>query len=278
MKINLSSNTILYLYKNTQMKSTIFTIALFFSNLLCAQTQGTLTLTFTQTAHTAYTGNKNVLAVWVQTSTGTFVKTKARYAGNGTKDHLPTWAVNSGGMASNCLGASCNTVGATTGATLNSFATRTYTWDGTDVNGNLVADGAYKITIESCWNHGNTSKATRSFTFNKGAAADVTNPTDDANFTAITVAWNPSGAGVEEVAPLQMNISPNPSTSGVFEVSFNKAKQIVVYNLAGEEILRVAVDQEQKKNINLSNQANGVYFIEVSDGKSSLKEKVIVRQ
>lgn len=260
------------------MKTTILSIAMLLGNLVCAQTQGTLTLTFTQTAHTAYTGNKNVLAVWVQTSTGTFVKTKARYAGNGTKDHLPTWAVNSGGMASNCLGGSCNTVGATTGATLNSFATRTYTWDGTDVNGNLVADGAYKITIESCWNHGNTSKATRSFTFNKGAVADVTNPTDDANFTGITVAWNPSGAGVEEVAPLQMNISPNPSATGVFEVSFNKANQILVYNLAGEELMNLPINNEQKKNINLSNQPNGVYFIEITDGKLTRKEKVIVNQ
>lgn len=278
MKINLLSNTILYLYKNTQMKSTIFTIALFFSNFLCAQTQGTLTFSFTQTPHTSYTGNKNVMAIWIQTSSGAFVKTRKRNAGGGTSDHLPIWAVNSGGNANNCMAGSCNTVGATTGATLNSFGNISVSWDGTDASGNIVPDGTYKITVESCWNHGNTAKASRSFTFTKGPSSDVQNPTDDANFTGIALAWNPSGAGVEEVTPLQMNISPNPSTSGVFEVSFNKAKQIVVYNLAGEEILRVAVDQEQKKNVNLSNQANGVYFIEVSDGKSSLKEKVIVKQ
>lgn len=261
------------------MKQTLLSLALFASSFVFAQTQGTLTLTFTQTAHTSYTGTKNVMAVWVQTSTGTFVKTRARFAGNGTKDHLPTWAVNAGGSSSNCLSGTCNTVGATTGATLSSFATRTYTWDGTDVNGNLVADGAYKITIESCWNHGNTAKATRSFTFNKGATADVTNPADDANFTGISVAWNPSGASVETVAsPLKLTISPNPSSTGIFELNFQNATSLSVFNIAGEEIEKYSIANEQKKVVNLGAQPNGVYFIQITDGKNTLKEKVILNK
>ena len=52
------------------MKSTILTIALFAaSHLLTAQTQGTLTLSFTQTPHTSYQGTKNVMAVWIESST-----------------------------------------------------------------------------------------------------------------------------------------------------------------------------------------------------------------
>jgi len=39
-----------------------------------AQTAGTLTFTFTTIAHTGYQNTKNVLAVWAQTNTGTFVK------------------------------------------------------------------------------------------------------------------------------------------------------------------------------------------------------------
>ncbi|MEN9700597.1 MAG: hypothetical protein RLZZ301_1795 [Bacteroidota bacterium] len=261
------------------MKQTLLSLALFATSFLNAQTQGTLSITFTQTAHTSYTGNKNVLAVWVQTSTGTFVKTRARNAGGGTSDHLPTWAVNSGGSANNCMSGMCNTVGATTGATLSSFATRTYTWDGTDVSGNLVADGSYKITIESCWNHGTSAKATRSFTFTKGATADVQTPAADANFTGISLSWTPSGAGIDEVAsPLEVSISPNPSTTGVFEVSFNQATSITVMNLAGQEILNLPVVNEQKKSINLAAMPNGVYFISVTDGKSTKKEKVILNR
>ncbi|NBX28636.1 MAG: hypothetical protein EBR55_10435 [Chitinophagia bacterium] len=61
-----------------------------------AQTQGTLTWSFTPTSHTGFAGTRNVLAVWIETSTGTFVKTKMRYVGGGTDDHLPTWAAKAG--------------------------------------------------------------------------------------------------------------------------------------------------------------------------------------
>lgn len=255
----------------------IFTLLL--SSFISAQTQGTLTLTFTQTPHTSYTGNKNVMAIWIQTSSGTFVKTRKRNAGGGTSDHLPIWAVNSGGNANNCMSGACNTVGATTGATLNNFGTINVSWDGTDASGNLVTDGTYKITIESTWNHGNTAKASRSFTFTKGPNADIQTPTDDANFTGIALAWNPSGAGVAEVAsPLLVQISPNPTSSGQVEVSFNEATSITVYNMAGAEILVVPVLNEQKKTLNLSAVPNGIYFVEVSNGKTSVKEKIVINK
>ena len=47
------------------MKSLFLSISVFACTLLQAQTQGTLSFSFTQTAHTSYTGNKNVLAVWI---------------------------------------------------------------------------------------------------------------------------------------------------------------------------------------------------------------------
>ncbi|MEY4286187.1 MAG: hypothetical protein RL511_260 [Bacteroidota bacterium] len=261
------------------MKTIILSLALLLSNLLFSQTQGTLTLAFTQVPHTSYTGNKNVMAVWIQTSSGTFVKTRKRNAGGGTSDHLPVWAVNSGGNANNCMSGACNTIGATTGATLNSFGNINVSWDGTDASGNLVPDGTYKITVESCWNHGNTAKASRSYTFTKGPNADIQTPTDDANFTGIALAWNPSGAGVEEVAsPLVVSVSPNPSSDGIFEVSFNKATSISVYNLAGEETIVVPVVNEQKKVLDLSAMPNGVYFIAVTNGKTTKKEKVVINK
>lgn len=177
------------------------------------------------------------------------------------------------------MSGACNTVGATTGATLNNFGTINVSWDGTDASGNLVADGTYKITVESCWNHGNTAKASRSFTFTKGPNADIQTPTDDANFTGIALAWNPSGAGVAEVAsPLLVQISPNPTSSGQVEVSFNEATSITVYNMAGAEILVVPVLNEQKKTLNLSAVPNGIYFVEVSNGKTSVKEKIVINK
>ncbi|MFM6935882.1 MAG: DUF2271 domain-containing protein [Flavobacteriales bacterium] len=262
------------------MKSILLSVSLFACTLLQAQTQGTLAFTFTQTSHTSYSGSRNVLAVWIQSSTGTFIKTRMRYAGGGTSDHLPTWAVNSGGTSGNCMSGSCNTVGATTGATLTSFGTRSVTWDGTDASGNVVADGTYKITIESCWNHGSTAKVTRSFTFTKGTAPDVQTPTADANFTAIGLAWNPAGVGVTENAPeMIVSIHPNPSTSGIFTVDFNQATKVTAMNLAGEEVFAEDVKiNEVSKSVNLSNMSNGVYFICVANGTAVSKHKVVINK
>jgi hypothetical protein len=230
------------------MKSIFLSISLFVCTLLQAQTQGTLSFSFTQTAHTSYTGSKNVMAVWIQSSTGTFIQTRMRYAGGG--------------------------------ATLTSFGTRTLTWDGTDASGNIVADGTYKVTIESCWNHGTSAKTTRSFTFTKGSAADVQTPADDANFTGIALAWNPSGAGVNETAnDIIVSIHPNPSSNGVFTVDFNYAMRVSALNLAGEEVYTEDIKMnENSKIVNLSNMPNGVYFICVENGTSISKHKVVINK
>jgi len=163
-----------------------------FTQTFNAQTNGTLTFNCTTIAHTGYSGTKNVLAIWIQTNSGAFVKTYYRYAGGGTSDHLPTWAVNSGGTAGNCLATSCNVVGATTGATLNGAVTKSITWNGTDLSGNQMPDGVYKVTIQETWNHGTSGTVTRSFSFNKGPASDIQTPTTDANFSNLSLQWIPA--------------------------------------------------------------------------------------
>lgn len=170
-------------------------ILLFFglmTKTIFSQTTGTLTFNCTTIAHTGYSGTKNVLAIWIQTNSGAFVKTYYRYAGGGTSDHLPTWAVNSGGTAGNCLSTSCNVVSATTGATLNGAVTKSITWNGTDLNGNQMPDGIYKVTIQETWNHGTTGTVTRSFSFTKGPASDIQTPATDANFSNLSLQWIPA--------------------------------------------------------------------------------------
>lgn len=264
------------------MKTRYYCVAIFASffltGSLIAQTAGSLSFTFTPTSHSGYQGTKNVLAVWIQSSTGAFVKTKLRYAGNSTKDHLPTWAVNAGGSGNNCLSTSCNTVGATTGATLSSFTTKTISWDGTDKNGVLVADGVYKVTIQECWNHGTAYTTTVSYTFTKGPNQDIQTPANDANFTDVALAWNPSGAGVEEDPTiLHASIFPNPSTSGIFTINSENATQLEVYNLKGEQVLIDMFDQfSGSKTIDMSAHPIGTYFVYVTDGKRSSKHKIEV--
>jgi hypothetical protein len=262
------------------MKLLFLSISFFVCTLLSAQTTGTLSLAFTQTPHTSYEGTKNVMAVWIQSSTGSFVKTRTRNAGGGTSDHLPVWAANTGGSAGNCMAANCNVLGATTGATLSNFGNRNFSWDGKDASGNVVPDGTYKITVESTWNHGSASTTTRSYTFVKGTSQDVQTPPSDANFTNIALAWNPAGSGLVEKTPdMAVTIRPNPSANGVFTVEFNYAVRISAMNLAGEEVYAVDVKMnEVSKEVDLSSLTSGVYFICVTNGSAVSKHKVVINQ
>lgn len=246
-----------------------------------SQTSGQLSFSFNSLAHTSYSGTKYVMAVWIQTGTGAFVKTRLRNAGNGTKDHLPTYAVNSGGSAGNCLTASCNTVSATTGATFTSFGSHSVVWDGTDVNGAIVADGTYKITIEETWNHGGSGSAIRSFTFQKGPSSDIQTPTADANFDAISLNWTAtSSADVKKNNLDAVSISPNPSKDGLFVIDYKLASSITVYNMLGVMVLpeQLKAGDTGKKTLDLSENANGVYLVRVKDGTQIRNYRIVVNK
>ncbi len=267
------------------MKKSLFNLTVFaicFTATLTAQTAGTLTFTFTPVAKSpCYTGSRNVIAVWIQTNSGGFIKTKLRNAGSGTSDHLPTFAVNSGGSSSNCISAACNVVSATSGATRSSFLATTITWDGTDASGTLVSDGIYKVTIEETWNHGGTSTAVTSYTFNKGPIADNQLPAATANFTGVKLDWIPGVAGLNESNSQNPEISiyPNP-TNGILNIDFKKTNTIKVLNTMGMVLFEEKIENATSgtKNIDLSNFANGIYIINVSNENGASNYKVVLNK
>ena len=172
----------------------IISSAICFSVDASAQTSGTLTFTFTEVAQAiTYSGNaQHVLAAWVQTSAGAFVKTKLRYVGGITSDHLPTWASNALCTSGVATSSGCNTVDATTGATCSAWKTYTISWDGCKGaagTGILQPDGVYKVTLQSTWNHGTAYTTVASYTFTKGAAVDHQTPAANAYFSGITLNW-----------------------------------------------------------------------------------------
>ena len=269
-------------------KIAFLSLSLFGASFAFGQTAGTLTFSFTPVAKSpCYEASKSVMAVWIQTNAGGFVKTKLRYCCNGdTKDHLPTWAVNSGGTATNAGSTACNKTDAVTGATLTSFTAKSFTWDGKNVNGTsngtTVADGTYKVTIEETWNHGSTGSATRSFTFTKGPNADHQTPADDSNFKTIKLDWVPtSTTGIDEsVLELEgVSVYPNPSVDGKFNIDYERATNIKVINLLGLTMLDEKVEQSTgTTSIDMSKFANGSYIIYVFDGAKSSKHKVLLNQ
>lgn len=266
----------------------VVSVAFFSTEKMNAQTSGVLSFTFTEVVKSpTYNGNQqHDLAAWIQTNAGGFVKTKLRYVGGGTNDHLPTWAGNCGcTSSSNATGSACNKTDATTGATLSSFATRTFTWDAKNVsgtsNGTVVADGVYKVTIQSTWNHGGSGTATTSYTFTKGPSADHQTPANNSYFTGVVLDWQPAvTTGVdEEVNAPSMEVYPNP-TSGVFNVDFKNANSIKVYNTLGVLVYEEKMEQmsEGTKSIDLSSFSNGVYIINISNGIRANNHRVLLNK
>lgn len=256
-------------------------------NLAIAQTPGTLTFTFSEIPKTpTYDGtSRHVLAVWVQTSTGAFVKTKLRYAGGSTSDHLPTWAANAGCASSlNCLGAACNVVDATTGATRTSWTTYTVSWDGkkgATSTGTLQPDGIYKVTIQSTWSHAGSGTATTSYTFTKGPNADHQTPAATTTFSNVTLDWTPSVAtGInEQVAMPEISIYPNP-TAGEFNVDYFNASEIKVLNTLGVVVYEEKINETEEgtKKVDLSKFANGIYVVNVSNENGSSNHKIVLNR
>ena len=141
-------------------------------------TSGTLSVsTLTSSAGGGF-APRNVVAIWIENSAGSFVKSLLVYAAT-RKSDLTNWSSNSGGSV----------VSAITGATQSSHATRTCTWDATNVAGTVVADGTYKVCMELTDKNGTGNFST--FTFTKGPTAVSLTPSNVASFSNISIVWTP---------------------------------------------------------------------------------------
>ena len=269
---------------------------LLINNINAQSTAGILSFTFNQPRPTnpSVSGNSNVLAVWIESSTGTFIKTKLKHASSSTSDHLPTWAAKSGGVATNAMGINSNTTSADTGATLKStavapspffnFGLKTITWDGTNVANAIVANGTYKIWVESSWNDGpnNIHNEIISFPFTKGTSTSTTNPVGDSYINGITLTWTPTQAGVNDllIKP-EVTIYPNP-TNGIFNMDFkNEVKSIRIVDILGKVVYSEKVASETieaTKRIDLSNLNNGLYIVSITNDNGTSNYKVILNK
>jgi hypothetical protein len=139
-----------------------------------ANSTGTLTVSVLTVAPGGGYQPKNVVAIWIETNAGVFVKSLLVYA-NARKTDLSTWYPNSSG----------NVVNAITGATQSSNATRTCTWNGTDVGGAVVLDGTYKV----CMDIADGKTASTTVTFTKGTTAVTLTPANVTGFSNISISW-----------------------------------------------------------------------------------------
>ena len=257
----------------------IFVLAIFVTiatNAYSTKTAGTLTFNVTTGGSVCLPCNDNgqpedghVLAIWIQNSANEFVKSKIRYAEERAYD-LEQWNAISAG----------NVVDAVTGATKFAHGAESITWDGTDVNGNLVDDGEYTVFVEMSWNS-DGDKTVTSTTFTKGASAVDQTPTATTYFTNMTLNWAPSSVGIAKNT-MNMNVSvfPNPATSEL-NIDFGTTKSnctIQLVNTIGSIVYTENRENASgKMKLDLSNFAKGVYFVRLSDNDHVYSEKVIVQ-
>lgn len=273
------------------MKAKLLSLAvmatMLFSANTQAQTPGTTTFNFT----TLQPGTKLnlVMAVWVEDANGNFVSTVAMYnlAKAGNQDHLPTFSVKAGGIATNT--ANVSLANAVSGATLKpattpaSWGAKSFVWNGLDSTGAMAADGNYVLRVEEAWNSGATGTSdyvSPVYPFVKGAAINTTTPAGDAVVTGLTVSWVPTALGLDNVYKSKVGIYPNPST-GILNIDFNEVPvtKIDVVNVLGQIVKSVKVNPngfDASQIIDLSDNANGLYIINVSTAETSSSYKVVL--
>jgi hypothetical protein len=271
------------------MKKLLLTfIAIFDISLtMFSQTAGTLTFTFLQNATTSTNGNtanRNVLAVWIEDNSGTFIKTRARYVNSTYTTSIQDWAWASG-PSFDPTSALCNINGATIGSYLTvsstptAFGTKTIYWDGTDALGNIVPDGTYKIHIESDTYSGSYYYKIADLhwfiSFTKSGTIYSAN-----SGTQWSINWTPSATTAieDQSTKSDFSIYPNPS-QGIFNFTSNEVNNIKVYNVLGEIVYEEKTKSELNvTTINLSFLTNGIYYISINSKSGFKTQKIILNK
>ena len=262
------------------MKTTLLlTIAILFGMNLMAQTAGNLTFSIKTTEPTGnYTGS-HVIALWIESSTGTFIKTKVKYAA-AREQYLNVWKTKS----------NSNVVDAVTGSTINSHTTPiTFTWNATNVSGAVVTDTDYKVWVQM--SDANSNGPTTSCLFTKGTTP-ITNQTftNVGNFTNMTLIWTPNTSAIDEVATSGVGFVsyPNPlqnSTTIRYHLEKEENVSLKIYDINGK-LVKVLTEQVgdigdnyivwNADNVNGNKVQTGVYYSCLTVGQKSYSQKMIV--
>jgi len=228
-----------------------------------SQTAGTLSVSVTTSSTGGNYAPRNVLAIWVEDSSGKFVKTLLAYAAN-RKTHLNTWEASTSGV-----GSIYNVTDAITGATQSAHGTRTCAWNGTDYTGKIVADGNYNLRMELT--DKNSTGNLAAFPFIKGTANQKLTPANVPSFSSVSIEWKSLTTEVVSI-PTESNtivVYPNPGT-GVFTILGENIMTIKVSDLSGKTVVK-----STQPVIDLSKQPKGIYLFKVKTENKTYIEKVV---
>ncbi len=245
-------------------KHLVFAVLFIITGLqLSAQTTGKLDVSVTTSSTGGNFAPRNIVAIWIEDESGNFVKTLLAYAEKRIQ-HLNTWE-----KATNAKGSMYNRTDAITGATQSNHGTRTCSWNGTDYNKNIVADGKYFVCMELTDKNatGNFSK----FEFTKGVSS-IVSPQNVASFSSINIAWEATATlnKKENTAEINIQIFPNPAKN-IFHIKGENITNIEILNLAGTVIFK----NNSTTRIDMSNFKNGIYLVRINVGDHTVVKKLV---
>ena len=189
-------------------------------------TSGTVTFTVTTLPSGGEYSPKNVFAIWIKNSSGTFIRSMKVMAANRIQ-YLYQWKQSS----------QLNKVDAITGATLNSHQTHSVTWNCKDLNGNTVPDGDYEFWVEFTEKDGQGPYT--HYTFTKGFSPVTQNYTDQTGFQNVSLTYTPSSTDIGVTANDEVVIvKEEGSNQFVFNIPSNGAQNVSfkVFNITGHLI------------------------------------------
>jgi len=250
----------------------ILLITVLFSINAYSQTPGVVNFNYKTKAKSGNYSPKHVLATWIETESGVFVKT-LKVGANKRKEYLYTWISKS----------AKNTTDAITGSTLSSHTSHSLSWNLTAVDGSLVPDGNYKIVTEFTSAH---QGPLLNVSFSKTGSAVNLTPDNETYFESISLSFVPeSNTGVESnLESLALNIFPNPVKED-FTVRFTLDKsrdiQLSIYDSKMSLINNLYKGQKEAGDVSMSfslrnlNLSEGVYYILVKSDSFQSAQKII---
>lgn len=239
-----------------------------------SQTDGTITFSVRTASNGGFYSPENVLAIWLETSSGTFVRTFKVRAANRIQQ-LYTWKVKSG----------LNTTDAITGSTLSNHTTHSVTWNCRNLSNVLMPDADYKIRVEYTEEHEQGPLA--EYTFSKGTISQVINFPDQSYFKDAVLTYNALTSIAESGSAVHVTPFPNPFTESVtlnFQNDGSEKYVLHIFNTTGSLVFSGEFSQILNNRIYVfwngkdsdGNECpEGTYFYNIVSGKNSYSGKLL---
>lgn len=252
-----------------------FVLVLIFSLNIFAQQTESVSFTIRTTTPGGNFSPKNIGAIWVEDSSGNFIKTLQIWADKRIQ-YLYTWNAISGG----------NKVDAVTSATLSSHQTHNVTWNVKDVQGNIVPNGQYKLIIEMTDQHAQGPLS--SFSFPVGEASNSLSFPDENNFHDIQLSWSSVITDVNDkvILPTEYKLNQNypnpfnPSTTLSFAIPSEGNVSLIIYDVLGNKVAELENGFKSAGNysylFDASNLISGIYFYTISTNNFTATKKMLL--